>query len=254
MSSSGPRCWVRRRIISAASAWGDEGNFFAAFFAAIFFAGFFVIAVLAVLRCRAPQSKSCPNVSQRYHERHRLTRARVEAKRKIKALRLLRYCVNHNAANSDRIGCLRHAASGTAKESTADASPLPIQIHGQTSQYCDRDGVGHIPHESARSLFDRNHAGSQGTIADHTTTTCPSLHRLDVQNGLRHWAIVNWITLIRPKWQDHCRCGLGCSESDFPHQQGDGRALLLSFSRPRPLLKSTATFARLVSQNRPRSG
>jgi hypothetical protein len=125
---------IRSPLAIIFSSWHIAASMPAAgaafFFATDFGAGFFVIAFLAVLRCRASQSKSCPNVSQRYHERHRLTRARVEAKRKIKALRLLRNCVNHDAANSDHIGCLCYTTCGIAKQGTAHASPMPIQIHG----------------------------------------------------------------------------------------------------------------------------
>src|ERR1035441_4046993 len=111
--------------------------------------------------------QNSPNVGQRHHQRHRLTRARIEAKREIEALRLLRYCVNHDTANSYRVGRLRHAARGIAKQSAANASTVPVQIHGQPSQHGHRNRVGHIPPEPARSIFDRDDTGSQRIIANH---------------------------------------------------------------------------------------
>ena len=66
------------------------------------------------------------NVGQRHHQRHRLAGARIEAKRQIEILRLLRYGVNDNAANPDRIGRMRHAARGIPEQGASDAPPVPI--------------------------------------------------------------------------------------------------------------------------------
>jgi len=76
--------------------------------------------------------------------------------------------VDDNATNADHIGRLRHAKCGITEQCPPDTFSLPMPVHGQARQYGDRNGFGHVPPEPARSAFDRDRAGSQRIIADHT--------------------------------------------------------------------------------------
>ena len=74
--------------------------------------------------------------------------------------------MNDNATNADGVRGVAHTAGGVAKQGAAQAASLERAVHRQTSQQYNRNRIGHVPPEPARSACRGDSAGGEGVVAD----------------------------------------------------------------------------------------
>jgi hypothetical protein len=76
--------------------------------------------------------------------------------------------VDDNAADADGVGGIGHPPRGVAEQGAADALAVPGPVHGEASQYGDRDGIRHIPSEPPGGGVHGDGARSESVVGNDT--------------------------------------------------------------------------------------
>lgn len=75
--------------------------------------------------------------------------------------------MDHDPANPNRIGGVRHAMRCVTEQGAADAVPLAVLIHGQSSEYGDWNGIGHVAPEPAGCRFNGHNARGKRVVTNY---------------------------------------------------------------------------------------
>src|ERR1022692_2269605 len=106
------------------------------------------------------------NISESYHQSHRLSRPCIETERDIELSRLLGNGVNDDSPDSDRIRCMCDAAGGISKQCPSQTPSLVVPIYRQTGEHHNGNRIWHVPSEPSRNRGLSDGARSEGIIAD----------------------------------------------------------------------------------------
>ena len=100
-----------------------------------------------------------PHVGERHHERHRFSRRRIEAKRLIERLGLIRNSLNDDPPDADRVGRLLNPQGAVAKKRSAEAPALLRAVDGQPAEHDNRDRLRHVAPKAANAACLSDRAG-----------------------------------------------------------------------------------------------